>query len=167
MGQTLTNISLEDNKTIKEGVAVINNNTLNGIIIFIQKDFYVEIIIDIKGLKRNSLHGFHIHEAGDLREGCNSCCKHYNPTNKTHGDLNDVNSHAGDLGNIMSDLYGNSKGIIRTTKITLNEIIGRSIIIHENRDDLGKGSNADSLITGNSGARIGCAIIGISKNNCK
>ena len=31
------------------------------------------------------LHGFHIHEAGNLEEGCKSCCLHFNPLNKEHG----------------------------------------------------------------------------------
>ena len=32
-------------------------------------------------------------------------------------------------------------------------------------DDCGKGSNPDSLITGNAGKRIACSIIGYSKKN--
>ena len=49
--------------------------------LFKQKEDYVRIIIDIKGLSKNHKHGFHIHESGDLREGCKSCCAHYNPSN--------------------------------------------------------------------------------------
>lgn len=40
-------------------------------------------------------------------------------------------------------------------------IVGRSIVIHERRDDFGKGGTPDSLTTGNSGPRIACAIIGL------
>ena len=44
-------------------------------------------------------------------------------------------------------------------------IIGRSIVIHENPDDLGKGGYPDSKTTGHAGKRIACGVIGYSKNN--
>jgi len=57
---------------------------------------------------------------------------------------------------------------INTTKFIVDEILGRSIIIHEDKDDLGLGTFEDSKTTGHSGARIACALIGISKNGiCK
>lgn len=33
--------------------------------------------------------GFHIHELGDLSNGCNSTGSHYNPLNKNHGNINE------------------------------------------------------------------------------
>jgi Cu-Zn family superoxide dismutase len=55
---------------------------------------------------------------------------------------------------------------MQTNKFTVMEIIGRSIIIHQDEDDLGKGNFDDSHTTGHSGARIACSVIGISKD-CK
>lgn len=40
-------------------------------------------------------------------------------------------------------------------------IIGRSVVIHADPDDFGKGGTATSLTTGNSGDRIACAVIGV------
>ena len=42
-------------------------------------------------------------------------------------------------------------------------IIGRSLIIHEDEDDCGKGGHSDSLTTGHAGKRLDCAVIGMCK----
>ena len=43
------------------------------------------------------------------------------------------------------------------------EIAERSVVIHEDMDDLGMGNHSDSLTTGHAGKRITCAVIGYSK----
>ena len=132
----------------------INGNTNN----------VVKILVNLSGFKPNSIHGFHVHESGDLTKGCDSMCAHFNPTNKTHGGLNDKIRHVGDLGNITADSSGNVIYEFMDYIIKLRDnkanIIGRSLVIHEDIDDCGKGSHPTSNITGNSGKRIGCAIIG-------
>jgi Cu-Zn family superoxide dismutase len=44
-----------------------------------------KIDVSITGLNPNSLHGFHVHEAGDLSDKCTSMCAHFNPYGLTHG----------------------------------------------------------------------------------
>ena len=139
----------------------------------------MKIDIDIEGLQPG-FHGFHIHEYGDLTEGCKSLCKHFNPDNTLHGDIKDTkyNRHAGDLGNIYADKYGNAKYTIYDKLIKLSgkyNIIGRSVVIHKLEDDLGKGGkdnkgnvfdkkiHEESTRTGNAGERIACGIIGWCK----
>ena len=92
------------NKNI-EAICVINQNNITGTILFTEnlKEKKTDIHINLKGLTPG-LHGFHIHESGDLREGCKSCCSHYNPNNTEHGDL--YGGHAGDLGNLKTDNNG-------------------------------------------------------------
>jgi len=131
------------------------------------------IIIDvnISGLNPNSLHGFHVHEAGDLTDKCTSMCAHFNPYNKTHGCPGMRNRHVGDLGNLQTNSKGEAKyrftdNVIQLRNIKKN-IIGRGLIIHADKDDCGKGNNIDSLKTGNAGKRIACAVIGYSKDNFK
>jgi Cu-Zn family superoxide dismutase len=78
--------------------------------------------------------------------------------------------HVGDLGNLKTDENGTVTTSIRDNIIRLRgekaNIIGRGLIIHADEDDCGKGNNEASLINGNAGKRIACAVIGYSKKNC-
>jgi len=129
----------------------------------------VKIELNISGLPPNSLHGFHVHEAGDLTDKCTSMCAHFNPYGNTHGCPGMNNRHVGDLGNIKTNNKGQAKYIFYDDLIKLrgtkSNIIGRGLIIHEDEDDCGQGGNAESLKTGNAGKRIACAVIGYSKEN--
>lgn len=110
-------------------------------------------------------HAIHIHEYGDLQEGCQSLGGHWNPTRQPHGSLQDgPYHHAGDLINNLTVQEG--KTFVHSYQdpyLTLygaKSIIGRSVVIHEGVDDLGLGANKESKITGNAGGRMTCAVIG-------
>ena len=120
----------------------------------------------IFGLKPG-FHGFHIHEAGDLTEGCKSACAHYNPFEKTHSGPLNRNRHVGDLGNVVADSKGIANIDMFDDMVKLRgkySVVGRSIVVHEDEDDLGKGGHKDSLTTGHAGARLACGVIGYAKN---
>ena len=131
----------------------------------------IKIDLNISGLSPNSLHGFHVHEAGDLTDKCTSMCAHFNPLGKRHGCPGMRERHVGDLGNIKTNSKGEAKYTFYDNIIKLRgnkyNIIGRGLIIHEDEDDCGKGNNQESLKTGNAGKRIACAVIGYSKENFK
>jgi len=151
-------------KNMIKAVCLIQGK-ISGVIHLVEKDNQTLITGEISGLKPGK-HGFHIHETGDLTEGCKSLCAHYNPFNKTHGGPNDKNRHVGDLGNITANDKGVAKIKIFDNLVKLKgkySVLGRSIVIHEDEDDLGKGDNKESLITGNAGKRIGCGVIGYAK----
>ncbi len=38
----------------------------------------------------------------------------------------------------------------------------RSVVVHADADDGGKGGHATSLTTGNAGGRVSCGVIGLS-----
>jgi len=154
-----------------QGIAVFNEKKIKGVVTFTEENNEVIINIDIQGLKKNGIHGFHIHEAGDLTDHCESLCAHFNPYNKKHGCPGMKERHVGDLGNLIADKNGCAKYMMRDDMIQLRgskcNILGRGLIIHADPDDCGQGENEDSLKTGNSGKRIACAIIGYSKQNFK
>ena len=113
----------------------------------------------ISGLEPGE-HGFHIHEFGDMSDGCKSMGAHYNPDDVDHG--NEDNGHVGDLGNITA----NENGIASVKKIAGRvdligdrSVVGRGIVVHADRDDLGQGGDAESLKTGNAGDRLACGVI--------
>ena len=111
------------------------------------------------------LHGFHIHEFGDMSDGCKSMGGHYNPDGVDHGDIN--KGHVGDLGNITADESGTAKFTIEAKRIDLigeRSVIGRGFVVHEDQDDLGKGGDAESLKTGNAGERLACGVITLREN---
>ena len=159
---------------IKKGIAVLepNMHSISGIIRFSEESDKkrMKISYDIKGLKDGD-HGFHIHEYGDLTNGCTSAGPHFNPFHNVHGGLDSPSTkrHLGDLGNITAK-DGKSKGTLYAPYLTLvrgkTAILGRMIVVHADKDDLGLGEGAakkESLITGNSGERLTCGVIALSK----
>jgi Cu-Zn family superoxide dismutase len=153
------------------GIAVFNDDKIKGIVKFTEELNMnrVKIDVNIKGLYPNSLHGFHVHQAGDLSDKCTSMCSHFNPFRKNHGCPGMKERHVGDLGNLKTNSKGDAIYTFYDNVIKLRgtkcNIIGRGLIIHEDKDDCGEGGNAESLKTGNAGKRIACAVIGYAKEN--
>lgn len=95
--------------------------------------------------------GFHIHEFGNCSVGDNDdpfkkAGGHWNPTNQPHG------NHAGDFPVLFSNDGRAMMGFF-TNKFKVKDVIGKSIIIHENPDDY------RTQPAGDSGKRLACGII--------
>ena len=153
---------------VRRAIAVLNanDNGITGQVLFTQKAHHLQINYDIDGLA-DGKHGFHIHEYGDLSDGCASSCSHFNPFGKKHGGLHSEERHAGDLSNIVSK-GGKAKGVLQDKVLSLDFrnpacIVGRMVIVHADEDDLGLGNNDDSRVTGNAGKRLACGVIGLRK----
>ena len=128
-----------------------------------------QIHINFSGIRPGAVHAIHIHEYGNLTEGCKSAGAHYNPYNMEHGSIfiDSTRRHVGDLiNNIKGDAQGNYVFKYTDPLVQLyghTSVIGRTVVLHAKPDDLGLGNNKESKITGNAGERIACSIIGIDK----
>ncbi|GAM25432.1 hypothetical protein SAMD00019534_086070 [Acytostelium subglobosum LB1] len=146
--------------------AILVGQEVGGIVKFYQasSDKPVVLTFEITGLKTGP-HGFHIHEFGDTSNGCMSAGDHLNPFKKTHGGPTDEERHMGDLGNINTDANGVTKGELTDNQISMfgpYSILGRTIVVHADQDDLGRGNFPDSKKTGHAGPRLACGVIGLS-----
>lgn len=141
------------------------NSGVSGVVKFVQPKGGKTIVnATIKGLSAGK-HGFHVHEFGNLLEGCKTAGAHYNPHKKDHAGPNDTERHIGDMGNVTSDGTNDSTLVYEDALIELTgqySIIGRSVVTHADEDDLGLGGHSDSKTTGHAGARLACGVIGSS-----
>lgn len=90
--------------------------------------------------------GMHIHENGNCGNNFADTGLHYNPTQAAHP------YHLGDLPPILNS-NGYAYLVFYDGYLSLEDIIGRSIVIHENRDDF------MTQPSGDSGNKIACGVI--------
>jgi Cu-Zn family superoxide dismutase len=133
-------------------------NTAQGTVRFMRSGDLVRVSGEIKGLKPDAEHGFHIHEKGDCSSGDGmSAGGHFNPGAKAHGAHDAAEHHAGDLPSLKADATGSIK--LDFTSRTLgvgsgdSDVVGRGLIVHRDADDF------KTQPTGNAGPRIACAVI--------
>lgn len=129
---------------------------ISGIVYLYQLEDGVYVKAYITGIpninnQTSSFHGFHIHEVGDCTVGNESdpftdAKSHYNPTKVDHP------MHAGDLPPILS---ADGIGVLSTftNRFTVNDVIGKSFILHSGYDDF------TTQPSGNSGSRLACGVI--------
>ena len=106
------------------------------------------ICAEIYNLPQNltGFYGFHIHEYGNCTPPFNMTGNHYNPDNTAHP------LHSGDLLPLLSS-NGYAWMAFYDERFNLKEILGKSIVIHDMRDDF------TTQPSGDSGIKIGCGII--------
>lgn len=122
----------------------------------------LEICIDAVGLTPGE-HGFHIHQNGDCRadfkdgkrQNALKAGDHYDP-GVTHVHAGPFGQgHAGDLPTLYADSAGVVHMCVTTSRLSMSEIIGRSVVIHAGGDNF-----SDSpLPLGGGGERVACGII--------
>ncbi len=129
---------------------------ISGAVQFYQTGEGVIVLAEIMGLPKAEVNchehifGFHIHSGtdcgGNMDDPFADAMSHYNPGNLEHP------HHAGDL----PALFGNcglALSLFLTNRFSVNEVIGRTVIIHDQPDDF------TTQPSGNSGKKIACGVI--------
>jgi Cu-Zn family superoxide dismutase len=133
-------------------------NTASGTVRFVQSGKNVLVSGEVRGLKPNAEHGFHVHEKGDCssRDGMGTG-GHFNPDGKPHGQHSHGTHHAGDLPSLKANATGVATFSFDSSAITLGsgnaDVVGKGLIVHRDPDDF------KTQPTGNSGPRLACAVI--------
>jgi len=133
--------------------AVVSGNAahsrIRGQVSFVPRREGVLVIADIQGLpySENGFFAMHIHEGGDCRgKGFPNTGVHYNPGKHPHP------RHAGDLPPLLSS-DGNAYLAVLTSRFRVEDIIGKSLVIHDKPDDF------KSQPAGDAGNKIACGLI--------
>lgn len=124
---------------------------ISGVVKFYKTANGTVVYAVVTGLPNASgFHGFHIHEgascSGNSDDPFADVKAHYNPQGNAHPD------HAGDMPPLLSN-NGNAIALFLTNRFTVDEIIGRTVIIHEKADDF------ITQPSGNAGKKIACGEI--------
>lgn len=141
-----------------DAVAEINGEDRNirGNVRFYQTECGVLVAAEIYGFDsvqkkcEERIPGFHIHEgnscSGDHNDPFADAMSHYNPDKCLHP------YHAGDMPPLFVSC-NRAFMVFLTDRFTVDEIIGRTVIIHSNPDDF------TTNPSGNSGPKIACGEI--------
>lgn len=143
------------NKERQTATAVIAGSSaypdLYGTVHFRQMRMGVLVTAEIHNLPtEDGFFGFHIHEGDRCTDNLDSPFEsaggHLNPQNRQHP------YHAGDLPPLLS-AGGYAYLSVLTNRFTVREVIGRTVVIHLDRDDF------TTQPSGGSGVRIACGVI--------
>ena len=129
---------------------------LSGLVRFYQTRAGVLVCAEVRGLPHSGLpcqggvFGFHIHKGtdcgGSMEDPFADAMSHYDPDGCQHP------YHAGDLPPLFEN-GGYALSVFLTDRFTVDEVIGRAVIIHDHPDDF------TTQPSGNSGAKIACGVI--------
>lgn len=130
--------------------------SISGIVQLYQTNSGVIVLAEISGLPKSEnpcqsrIFGFHIHKGtdcgGNMDDPFAGAMSHYNPNGREHP------HHAGDLPPLFEN-NGLALCAFLTNRFSVDEVIGRTVIIHDHPDDF------TTQPSGNSGTKIACGVI--------
>ena len=130
-------------------VANVNGKAgLFGRVEFFQMKKGVIVVCEFSNLPQTetNIFAFHIHENGNCDDNFSQTGGHFNPTDMPHP------KHVGDLPPLFA-FEGEAFAAFFDGNFDISDIIGKSIVVHENLDDF------TSQPSGNSGEKIACGVI--------
>ena len=147
-------------RRLPDAVAVMGgckeNSEIQGTVKLYQSTIGVFVVADIRGLPVSSdacesrIFAFHIHGGADCsgneEDPFANAGSHYNPGACPH------HYHAGDMPPLFS-AGGRALLVCLTDRFDVNEILGKTVIIHDGVDDF------TTQPSGNAGKKIACGII--------
>lgn len=146
----------------EQGVAEILDTDGNrvGTATFAPSGSSVKVTVKVTGGLDAGFHGMHLHTNGVCEDDFSSAGGHLqvdgNTDHPASGDLVSLN--------VLAD--GTGETVTTTDAVTLDDIVGKAIIIHENADNFANiptryapAPDAETLATGDAGARIACGVI--------
>ena len=136
---------------------------ISGNVRFYQTNQGVIVWAEITGLPQGTLpcqervFGFHIHKgtecSGNMSDPFADAMSHYDPDSCEHP------YHAGDLPPLFGN-GGQALSLFLTNRFSVDEVIGKTIIIHDHPDDF------TTQPSGNSGSKIACGVIRRTSGRC-
>ena len=108
----------------------------------------VLILTSVSGLPNTltNIFAYHIHDGNTCADNFAYTGGHLNPSNTLHP------SHSGDMAPLFS-FGGNAYSVFYTERVSLEDILGKVVVIHLNPDDF------TTQPAGNSGEKIACGVI--------
>ena len=131
-----------ENNPLLHGTAIFSPTPMGGVLIQVEV-FYLP---DQDLPNHSGFFGMHLHQNGDCQIPFDQTGDHFNPQNLMHPE------HAGDFPPLLSG-HGYAWMAFYDTRLSIEDIMGRSIVIHGHKDDF------SSQPSGMSGEKIGCGVI--------
>ncbi|XP_037685442.1 extracellular superoxide dismutase [Cu-Zn] [Choloepus didactylus] len=135
---------------------------VSGLVLFRQlaPGVKLDAFFDLEGFPaeaNGSSRAIHVHQFGDLSQGCESTGPHYNPLGAPHP------QHPGDFGNfgVRDGRVWKYRSGLAASLAGPHSIVGRAVVVHAGEDDLGRGGNQASVENGNAGRRLACCVVGV------
>jgi superoxide dismutase, Cu-Zn family len=169
----------DDERSGRKATAVLSDEEGQrvGVAVFKERHGKVTVSAAVSRLApelASEFHGFHVHAVGECVPSFTTAGGHYNPSGESHG------KHAGDLPSLLVNGDGTGQLQFTTDRFSVSELFdadGSALIVHMGRDNYANipnrytnptgaaGPDAETLATGDAGARAACGVIEMARGD--